>query len=283
MMFRRADAPSRRITIRSATRESSEPFQPKNPTVPARWSASDEFDGAALDRGSRARLFESLRRAEVLDATILALFWIQGAGEILGELRRVAARAGRARVPRLQRRGRGPIPLRRVSRRGVPAPPARRFRDRAQLRRVGAVPRCAAGAPRERQDDWAGQLLDLFRSEPREPAFLQSAVHLMRDLLRCRYGAVSIGERGALVHLLVSGLGSDEIAAIGAAPQGRGLLGLALRTGESLRVAEVTRHPLAGGSGRASGDAHADNSARQQRRGGLRTPVLSAIDQPAAV
>lgn len=102
-------------------------------------------------------------------------------------------------------------------------------------------------APRERQHDWAGQLLDLFRSEPREAAFLQAAVHLMRDLLRCRYGAVGIVEDQKLVQFLVSGLGADEIAAIGSAPQGRGLLGIVLRTGEALRTGDIARHPFAEG------------------------------------
>lgn len=101
--------------------------------------------------------------------------------------------------------------------------------------------------PRERRDDWAGLLLDLFRSEPNERAFLQAALHLMRDLLRCRYGAVGIVEEDALAQFLVSGLEAEEIAAIGPAPRGRGLLGLELRTGESLRLEDLAQHPFAEG------------------------------------
>lgn len=97
------------------------------------------------------------------------------------------------------------------------------------------------------REDWAEHLLDLFISEPREVPFLQGAVHLMRGLLGCRYGAVGIVQGGVLTHFLTSGVSAEVEARIGRAPEGRGLLGLALETGEALRVDDLQAYPLARG------------------------------------
>jgi signal transduction histidine kinase len=120
--------------------------------------------------------------------------------------------------------------------RGVTIWPPREDEFGANAHRAGAA-----------RGDWAEQLLDLFIGEPREEPFLQCAVHLMRGLLECRYGAVGIVQNGVLVRFLTSGVTADVEAQIGRTPEGRGLLGLVLDTGETLSVDDLAAHPLARG------------------------------------
>lgn len=77
---------------------------------------------------------------------------------------------------------------------------------------------------------------------------LQRVVDRARELARARYGALAVlGEGGPLTDFITSGLPAEERAAIGAPPQGRGLLGAVQREGRPIRVAEIARDPRSAG------------------------------------
>ena len=74
---------------------------------------------------------------------------------------------------------------------------------------------------------------------------------LLCDLLDCRYGLVSLlgedGEDGETGDLGAFGLADEEIARIGAEPQGHGLLRAILEEEGTLRIDDVHTHPSAFG------------------------------------
>ncbi|MPZ50201.1 MAG: GAF domain-containing protein [Dehalococcoidia bacterium] len=76
---------------------------------------------------------------------------------------------------------------------------------------------------------------------------LQSVVDSSRTLVGARFAALAVVHDGAIQEFITSGLSSGERAAIGDPPQGRGLLGHVLRTGQSYRSSDVANDPHAAG------------------------------------
>lgn len=75
-------------------------------------------------------------------------------------------------------------------------------------------------------------------------AVLQQVVNEARDLVGARYGALSLlGPTGGMESFLTSGISVEERARIGAPPAGIGLLGVVLREGQRLRLADMARDP----------------------------------------
>ena len=75
-------------------------------------------------------------------------------------------------------------------------------------------------------------------------ATLQSVVDRARQLLQADLGAISVmDESGGIVQFITSGIDGEAAARVGAPPQGRGLLGIPLFDGRSLRVANVAADP----------------------------------------
>ncbi|HEV8657705.1 MAG TPA: GAF domain-containing protein, partial [Thermoanaerobaculia bacterium] len=79
-------------------------------------------------------------------------------------------------------------------------------------------------------------------------AVLKTVVDQARSLVRARYGALSVVDReGHIQQFVTSGITPEERAAIGPPPVGHGVLGVVLREGEHLRLADVRRHPRSSG------------------------------------
>lgn len=77
-------------------------------------------------------------------------------------------------------------------------------------------------------------------------ATLQSVVDRARQLLQADLGAISVmDEEGGIVQFITSGIDDATAARIGAPPVGRGLLGVPLFDGRSLRVENVESDPRA--------------------------------------
>lgn len=77
---------------------------------------------------------------------------------------------------------------------------------------------------------------------------LQHIVDAARTVIGVKYSALAIlGEDGRLSRFFYSGLTKDEAKKIGELPKGRGVLGLVIEKGESLRLRDVTTHPKAFG------------------------------------
>jgi len=73
---------------------------------------------------------------------------------------------------------------------------------------------------------------------------LQLVVDRARELVGARYGALSyLHDTGGTPAFLTSGITADERKAIGAPPQGYGLLGVVLEDGEHLRISDLGRDP----------------------------------------
>jgi signal transduction histidine kinase len=85
--------------------------------------------------------------------------------------------------------------------------------------------------------------LDIYRELALE-AVLQKVVDQARQLVGSRYGALSVvKEQNRIESFITSGIGDAERARIGPPPEGRGLLGVALREGQRLRTSEISRDP----------------------------------------
>lgn len=78
---------------------------------------------------------------------------------------------------------------------------------------------------------------------------LQRVVDVAREVVGARYAALGVlGPDGASLSTFVtSGLSAAERARIGDPPHGYGVLGLVVRDGKPIRVADVTRHPASHG------------------------------------
>jgi signal transduction histidine kinase len=77
---------------------------------------------------------------------------------------------------------------------------------------------------------------------------LERVVEQARPLVDARYGAISvIDEEGEILSFVTSGIAPAERRRIGDPPRGRGLLGVALHEGETIRVAEISRDPRSAG------------------------------------
>jgi signal transduction histidine kinase len=77
---------------------------------------------------------------------------------------------------------------------------------------------------------------------------LRRVVERACPLVEARYGAISVvDESGCIVSFLTSGITAAEHERIGHPPVGKGVLGIPLREGRSVRVADVASHPRAAG------------------------------------
>jgi len=73
---------------------------------------------------------------------------------------------------------------------------------------------------------------------------LQLIVDRVRALIGARYAALGITDaRGRIERFLTSGIEPTERAAIGDVPRGRGMLGLIIREGRTVRAADIATHP----------------------------------------
>ncbi len=77
---------------------------------------------------------------------------------------------------------------------------------------------------------------------------LKKVVEQARGLVGARYGALSvIDPDDRIVSFITAGISPEQRAAIGSPPVGHGLLGVTLREGQRLRLADLTRDPRASG------------------------------------
>ncbi|MBI4200288.1 MAG: GAF domain-containing sensor histidine kinase [Chloroflexi bacterium] len=77
-------------------------------------------------------------------------------------------------------------------------------------------------------------------------AVLQKVVDLSRELLSAQYGALLVRAEGEMGWFLTSGLDPAQRATMGAAPQGRGLLGAVLGQ-KAVRVPDIAQDPRSAG------------------------------------
>jgi signal transduction histidine kinase len=86
-------------------------------------------------------------------------------------------------------------------------------------------------------------------SETAHEAVLQRATDLAADIIGARYAAVGLlaADRVSLASFTVSGLAPGERERIGAPPIGRGVLGLLIKGGRAIRLADLSTHPSAAG------------------------------------
>lgn len=77
---------------------------------------------------------------------------------------------------------------------------------------------------------------------------LQRITQSAKDLVNARYGALGIPDgKGGLETFVTVGLREEEARRIPHQPVGRGLIGEILRSGQSIRVSEISRHPASVG------------------------------------
>jgi signal transduction histidine kinase len=77
---------------------------------------------------------------------------------------------------------------------------------------------------------------------------LQKLVDVARVQIGARYAAISVlGDRGEINEFVTSGVTDEERTKIGHIPHGKGLLGVLLREGASLRLADMSKDPRSGG------------------------------------
>jgi len=75
-------------------------------------------------------------------------------------------------------------------------------------------------------------------------AVLQRVVDEARELVGARYGALSVlGPDGRIELFMTSGITAEQRASIGPPPTGRGLLGVALKDGQPLRLPDLAADP----------------------------------------
>jgi PAS domain S-box-containing protein len=73
---------------------------------------------------------------------------------------------------------------------------------------------------------------------------LQRIVEVARQLTRSRYAALGIiGENGLIDQFLTSGISETEREAIGELPRGHGLLGVLIKEGRPIRIADIGADP----------------------------------------
>jgi signal transduction histidine kinase len=74
---------------------------------------------------------------------------------------------------------------------------------------------------------------------------LQLIVDRVRVLVGARFAALGIADgRGRIERFITSGLSPEARARIGSVPRGHGLLGMIIREGRVVRVADIAQHPL---------------------------------------
>jgi signal transduction histidine kinase len=79
-------------------------------------------------------------------------------------------------------------------------------------------------------------------------SLLRSTVDTAMDLTGARYGALGVlGEHGTLVDFIHRGMNPDVAATIGDPPKGRGVLGIIMSTGATVRIDDIGSHPDSAG------------------------------------
>jgi signal transduction histidine kinase len=74
-------------------------------------------------------------------------------------------------------------------------------------------------------------------------AVLQKVVDLSRQVVEARYGALGVlDEQGRIQEFVTSGISDRERKRIGHPPEGKGVLGLIMREGKALRLADISAH-----------------------------------------
>ncbi len=77
---------------------------------------------------------------------------------------------------------------------------------------------------------------------------LQKVADLSRELVGASYSALGVvGEDGKLVRFVTSGISQRGRERIGRIPEGKGVLGVVLKEGKPLRLADLTQHPASAG------------------------------------
>ena len=77
---------------------------------------------------------------------------------------------------------------------------------------------------------------------------LQQVADLSKELVSATYSALGIlGEDGSLVQFITAGISDAGRERIGDPPEGKGILEIVLREGQSLRLHDLTQHPDSGG------------------------------------
>ena len=73
---------------------------------------------------------------------------------------------------------------------------------------------------------------------------LQQVADLSRELVSATYSALGIlGPDGSLDQFITSGISQPDRHSIGKPPEGKGVLGVVLREGQSIRLADLGQHP----------------------------------------
>lgn len=85
--------------------------------------------------------------------------------------------------------------------------------------------------------------------EIRHEAVLQQVADLAAEVIGARYAAVGLlnPDGQTLESFTVSGLTREQVTAIGPPPIGRGILGLVIREGRAIRMADLGQHPASAG------------------------------------
>lgn len=88
----------------------------------------------------------------------------------------------------------------------------------------------------------------LLASDLSLDTLLQRLVDLARELVPAHYAALSVlGPSGDIQRFVTSGIPDEQVALIGDPPKGRGLLGIVLREGSTLRVHDISADPRSAG------------------------------------
>ena len=94
--------------------------------------------------------------------------------------------------------------------------------------------------------DRAARLLEsglALSSELALDIVLQRTVELAAELTGARYGALGVVQDEQVIDFLTTGVTPEERRAIGDLPHGRGILGVLIQTGRSLRLHDIAAHP----------------------------------------
>lgn len=85
-------------------------------------------------------------------------------------------------------------------------------------------------------------------SELAPETVLQKVVDIARELVGARYAALSVlGPSSEITRFITSGMSAEEREAIGDIPSGKGLLGVLLHKGDSLRLDTISSDPRSAG------------------------------------
>ncbi|HMK07949.1 MAG TPA: GAF domain-containing sensor histidine kinase, partial [Anaerolineales bacterium] len=77
---------------------------------------------------------------------------------------------------------------------------------------------------------------------------LRRIVQAARELTRARYAALGVPDgKGGLKTFITEGMTPEEVARLDHPPEGRGLIGEVSRSGRSIRLPDLTRHPRSSG------------------------------------